>query len=174
MATAAAATDSESSRSQHAEQRPESVTVENRRETEKARFRAAFEAIPPGAAYSWRRTFTEGDVTAFCGVTGDFNPYHLDEEFATGSRFGRRIVPGLLTASMCTHVGGLLGILASDMHFDYLAPVFVGDTVTCTVRFTDRDETRLRLGGEVSCVNQDGREVLRGGFRGVAAQVRLR
>lgn len=150
------------------------ATAEDRRDTERARFRAAFEAIPPGASYSWRRTFTEGDVTAFCGVTGDFNPYHLDDEFAAGSRFGRRIVPGLLTASMCTHIGGLLAVLASEMRFRYLAPVFVGDTVTCTVRFTDRDEARLRLGGEVSCVNQEGREVLRGSVSGVPAQVRLR
>lgn len=149
------------------------AAAEDRREAERERFRAAFEAIPPGAVYSWRRTFTEGDVTLFCGVTGDFNPYHLDAEFAAGSRFGRRIVPGLLTASMCTHIGGMLGFLASDMRFDYLAGVFVGDTVTCTVRFTDRDESRSRLRGEVSCVNQDGREVLRGDFGGVPSQVRL-
>lgn len=154
--------------------RAETAGAENRREAERDRFRAAFEAIAPGAVYAWRRTFTEGDVTAFCGVTGDFNPYHLDAEFAAASRFGRRIVPGLLTGSMCTHIGGLLGMLASDMRFEYLAPVFVGDTVTCTVRFTDRDQARSRLAGEVSCVNQDGREVLRGGFTGVPSQVRLR
>ncbi|MBO0701932.1 MAG: MaoC family dehydratase [Candidatus Dormibacteraeota bacterium] len=148
--------------------------AEDRRDAERARFRAAFDAIPPGATYSWRRTFTDGDVTAFCGVTGDLNPYHLDQEFAARSRFGRRIVPGLLTGSMCTHIGGLLGMLASEMRFDYLAPVFVGDTVTCTVRFTGREEARLRLWGDVSCVNQDGREVLRGSFSGVPSLVRLR
>lgn len=150
------------------------TAAEGAREVERARFRAAFDAIPPGAAYSWRRTFTEGDVTAFCGVTGDFNPYHLDAQFAAESRFGRRIVPGLLTGSMCTHIGGLLGFLASDMRFDYLAPVFVGDTVTCTVRITERDATRLRLHGDVAWVNQEGREVLRGSFSGIPGQVRLR
>jgi 3-hydroxybutyryl-CoA dehydratase len=149
-------------------------TAADRREAERARFRAAFEAIPPGASYSWRRTFTDGDVAAFCGVTGDFNPYHLDDEFAAGSRFGRRIVPGLLTASMCTHIGGMLGVLASEMRFEYLAPVFVGDTITCTVRMVERDEARTRLGGEVSCVNREGQEVLRGSFSGVPGQVRLR
>ncbi len=150
------------------------AAADDRREAERDRFRAAFEAIPPGATYSWRRTFTEGDVTLFCGLTGDFNPYHLDAEFAAAGRFGRRIVPGLLTASMGTHIGGLLGMLASDMRFEYLAPVFVGDTVTCTVRFTDRDQARFRLGSEMTCVNQEGREVVRGTFSGVASQVRLR
>lgn len=150
------------------------TAAEGAREAERARFRAAFDAIPPGAAYSWRRTFTEGDVTAFCGVTGDFNPYHLDAQFAAESRFGRRIVPGLLTGSMCTHIGGLLGFLASDMRFDYLAPVFVGDTVTCTVRITGRDANRLRLHGDVAWVNQEGREVLQGSFSGIPGQVRLR
>lgn len=83
-------------------------------------------------------------------------------------------MPGLLTASMCTHVGGLLGFLASEMRFDFVAPVYVGDTVTCTVRIAKRDEAHSRLGGEVTCVDQEGREVLRGSFSGIPSQVRLR
>lgn len=39
----------------------------------------AFAEICVGQRYIYRRTFTEGDVALFCGVTGDFNPYHMDE-----------------------------------------------------------------------------------------------
>ena len=55
----------------------------------------AFDAIQRGKQYVYRRTFTDGDVAMFCGVTGDFNPYHQDDVFAAASPFGRRIVPGL-------------------------------------------------------------------------------
>ena len=133
----------------------------------------AFDAIQQGKQYVYRRTFTDGDVAMFCGVTGDFNPYHQDDIFAAASPFGRRIVPGLLTASMLTHIGGLLAFLATDMHFEFLAGVCVGDTVTCTVTFTGRDGARRRLTGEASCVNQDGVEVLRGTFSGRPGPSRL-
>jgi acyl dehydratase len=137
------------------------------------RLSQALEALEPGKRYVYRRTFTDGDVSMFCGVTGDFNPYHQDEQFAASSPFGRRIIPGLLTGSMLTHIGGLLGFLATEMHFEFLAGVYVGDTVTCTVTFSARDEDRRRLAGEALCVNQDGREVVRARFSGFPGQVRL-
>ena len=64
------------------------------------------------------------------GVTGDYNPYHQDEAFAKESPYGRLTIPGLLTGSMLTHIGGLLGFLAAETSVEYLAPVFVGDTIT--------------------------------------------
>lgn len=137
------------------------------------RLAEAFEQIPLGKAYSWRRTFTEADVTLFCGITGDLNPYHQDELFARESWYGKRIVPGLLTASMVTHIGGMVGFLATEMTFEYLAPVFPGDTITCTVEFIERDAKLRRMTGSSSFANQDGVEVLRARFSGFPAQVRL-
>jgi 3-hydroxybutyryl-CoA dehydratase len=134
----------------------------------------AFADIRVGQSYTYRRTFTEGDVALFCGVTGDLNPYHMDESFASQSWYGRRIVPGLLTGSMLTHIGGLLGFLATEMTFQYLAPVYIQDTITCTVTFTEKDETRRRLMGSVSYLNQTGSEVLRASFSGFPGQVRLK
>jgi 3-hydroxybutyryl-CoA dehydratase len=139
----------------------------------RTRLAEAFDALEPGKQYVFRRTFTDGDVAMFCGVTGDFNPYHQDDVFAAASPFGRRIVPGLLTASMTTHIGGMLAFLATEMRFEFLAGVRVGDTVTCTVTFTDRDEDRRRVTGVVTCVNQDGEEVLRGSFSGRPGPARL-
>lgn len=137
------------------------------------RLATAFEHIPPGATFSWRRTFTEADMTLFCGITGDLNPYHQDELFARESWYGKRIVPGLLTASMVTHIGGLVGFLATEMNFEYLAPVFPGDTITCTVEFADRDPILRRMTGVGRFENQDGVEVLRARFSGFPSQVRL-
>lgn len=137
------------------------------------RVQAALDLIRPGQPYVYRRTFTDGDVAMFCGVTGDFNPYHQDAEFAASSPFGRRIIPGLLTASMLTHLGGMLGFLAAEMHFEFLAPVYPGDTVTCTVTFEAPDAERRWLAGSAAWVNQDGAEVLRGRVSGRPGQVRL-
>lgn len=139
----------------------------------KRQLREAFDAIHVGQQFTYRRTFTEGDVALFCGVTGDFNPYHQDELFAQASWFGRRNIPGLLTASMATHIGGMLGFLASEMSFEYLKPVYVGDTITCISTVIEKDEARRRIACAVTFVNQDGVEVLRGSFRGFPSLVRL-
>ena len=139
----------------------------------KQRLRDAFAAIEVGQTYTYRRTFTDGDVALFCGVTGDFNPYHQDELFARESWFGRRNIPGLLTASMLTHVGGMLGFLATEMQFEFLGSVFICDTITCTVTMAEKDEAVRRIRGEASYVNQDGVEVLRARFAGFPSLLRL-
>jgi 3-hydroxybutyryl-CoA dehydratase len=139
----------------------------------KRRLHEAFDALAAGQTFTWRRTLTEGDVALFCAVTGDLNPYHLDDTFATESFFGRRIVPGLLTASMLTYIGGMLGFLATEMTFRYRAPVYVGDTVTCTVTFVEKDSAARCFTGEARSVNQHGEEVLTATFKGFPADVRL-
>lgn len=139
----------------------------------KRRVREAFDALAVGQPYTWRRTFTDGDVSLFCGVTGDLNPYHLDDTFAAESFFGRRIVPGLLTASMLTHIGGMIGFLATEMNFRYLAPVYVGDTITATVTFVAKDVVSRSVSGEARSVNQHGDEVLAATFKGFPADLRL-
>lgn len=137
------------------------------------RLLAAFEELEVGATFAFRRTFTESDLALFCGVTGDYNPYHLDEEFAAAAGFGRRILPGLLTASMVTHIGGLIGFLASEMRFEFLAPVYPGDTIRCVVTVSGKDAQHRRVSAEARLVNQDAVEVLRASFAGVPSQVRL-
>jgi acyl dehydratase len=139
----------------------------------KQRLREAFNELQVGQTFTYRRTFTEGDVALFCGVTGDLNPYHQDDLFARESWFGRRIIPGLLTGSMLTHIGGMIGFLATEMHFEYLAPVYIGDTITCTVTFVEKDAEKRRFVGEGRAVNQHGAEVLRARFSGFPSQIRL-
>src|SRR5579884_3644092 len=93
----------------------------------KQQLKKAFDTIQVGQTFTFRRTFTEGDVAQFCGVTGDYNPYQIDQTFVESSWFGRRIIPGLLTSSMMTHIGGMIAFLATEMHFQYTAAVYIGD-----------------------------------------------
>src|SRR4028118_845539 len=111
----------------------------------KQRLQEAFGEMHVGQTFTFRGTFTDGDVAMFCGVTGDYNPYHQDEAFARESSYVRLTIPGLLTGSMLTHIRGLLGFLATEMSFEYLAPVFVGDSVSCTVTVKEKDETKHRI-----------------------------
>ena len=135
--------------------------------------REAFDEMHVGQTFTFRRTFTDGDVALFCGVTGDYNPYHQDESFAKESWYGRLTIPGLLTGSLLTHIGGLLGFLATEMSFEYLAPVFVGDTITCTVTIAEKNEEKRRVLANAGFVKHDGVEVLRASFSGFPGRVRL-
>ena len=91
----------------------------------KQRLQEAFDEMHVGQTFTFRRTFTGGDVAMFCGVIGDYNPYQQDEAFAWESSYGRLTIPGLLTGSMLTHIWGLLEFLATEMSFEYQAPVYV-------------------------------------------------
>jgi len=133
----------------------------------------AFDEMYVGQTFTFRRTFTDGDVALFCGVTGDYNPYHQDEAFARESPYGRLTIPGLLTGSMLTHIGGLLRFLATEMSFEYLAPVFVGDSVSCTVTIVEKNEAKRRVAASVVFVNQDGVGVLQARFSGFPGRIRL-
>lgn len=55
-----------------------------------------------GEKGQFARTLTDGEVALFIGATWEVNPLHTDDSFAAQTRFGRRIVPGLLTASLLT------------------------------------------------------------------------
>ena len=139
----------------------------------RAQVEKTFAAIEIGQRFRWSRTLTEGDVALFVGVTGDFNPFHIDDQFAAQTKFGRRIVPGLLTASLATHIGGMLAFLASEMHFRYHQPVFIGETVTCEVEIIEKIQEGRRIRASVRCTKDEAIEVLTGEFIGTPAALRL-
>jgi 3-hydroxybutyryl-CoA dehydratase len=119
-----------------------------------------------GEKATFRRTLTETDTALFIGVTWDVNPLHTDDLYVQESTFGRRIVPGLLTASLLTHLGGLWAFLATEMHIEFLAPVYINDTITAEAEIMaiDRERGKVQLG--CRCVNQAGELVLRGEIGG--------
>ena len=86
------------------------------------------------------KTITESDVYTFAGVTGDFNPLHVNAEYAKTTRFGERIAHGMLTASFFSTVLGMLlpgaGAIYLSQSCKFLLPVKIGDTVTaeCVIK----------------------------------------
>ncbi len=125
--------------------------------------------IAIGEKGSFTRTFTDGEVALFIGATWDVNPLHTDDRFAAQTRFGRRIVPGLLTASLLTHIGGLWNFLATEMHFEFLGPVYVGDTVTAVAEIAEvSDKGWLWL--HCTVTNTNGEAVLKAQIKGFPGQ----
>jgi acyl dehydratase len=96
-----------------------------------------FEDVEVGTTFTTlRRTITEADIVNFAGVSGDFNPLHMDAEFAKDSLFGQRVAHGVLVLGIATGLrqgiglfdGTLMGLLELRT-WRFLAPVFIGDTV---------------------------------------------
>jgi 3-hydroxybutyryl-CoA dehydratase len=119
-----------------------------------------------GQAVESRKTISESDVYLFAGVTGDFNPLHVDEEFAKGTLFGARVAHGPLTFSLCAGLLGTelpgLGTIAISNQVSYQRPVYIGDTIAVRVEVGELDLERNRARMRVTWTNQDGEQVAEG------------
>lgn len=136
--------------------------------------RLYFEDMPVGASWvSPRRTITEADVSSFAGLSGDFNPLHVDEVFAAAGPFGRRLVHGALVFSIATGLRqqmpifrGSLRALLELRSWRFLRPVFIGDTVTVVSTVAEARETSKPDQGvvvqRIEIVNQEGEAVQAG------------
>ena len=95
--------------------------------------------IQLGDVSTFTKTVTEGDITLFAGVSGDFNPAHINAVEAEKGMFGRRIAHGMLSAGFISTVLGTQlpgpGTIYMGQELRFVKPVFIGDTVTaiCTV-----------------------------------------
>jgi acyl dehydratase len=118
------------------------------------------------------RTITETDVVNFAGISGDYNPLHIDATFAAKTPFKQRIAHGMLSASISTGLGQTLGIFEGttlalmNQTFSYKAAVFFGDTIR--LRLTVESVKPSSRGGKgvvVFCseiLNQDDNAVIVG------------
>lgn len=110
------------------------------------------------------RTITEADIVKFAEVSGDYNPVHLDEEFARKTMFGGKIAHGVIAISLISAaVARLPGLVILVSHSSrFLRPVKIGDTITATAEVVDtrRDQGTVRL--KTTCANQDGKRVVEG------------
>ncbi|MBC8178582.1 MAG: MaoC family dehydratase [Desulfobacteraceae bacterium] len=119
-----------------------------------------------GDAAEVAKTVSESDIYLYAGITGDFNPAHIDEEYAKGTFFKTRIAHGMLLAGfISTVVGNRLpgpGTIYVKQELNFLAPVHMGDTITARVEVTEMIVEKNRIKLKTTCVNQDDTTVLDG------------
>ena len=119
-----------------------------------------------GQTATLTHAFSQADVEAYAALSGDNNPVHVDAEYAAGTRFGRRIVHGMLTAGLISTVMGNRlpgpGTIYVQQNLRFLAPVRMGDTITAEVEVSEITAEKNRVLLATRCVNQNGETVLDG------------
>ena len=120
-----------------------------------------------GEKATFSKTITESDVCVFAGVSGDFNPIHINKIYAEQTMFKKRIVHGALLNSYISNVIGMqlpgTGTIYLEQNSKFVKPVYIGDTVTASVEIEDiikEEKGILKLSTNV--VNQNGELCLEG------------
>jgi 3-hydroxybutyryl-CoA dehydratase len=118
-----------------------------------------FEDLAPGMSAVFSKTVTEADLLMFAGVSGDTNPLHLDEDFASRTIFESRIAHGMLTASLVSTVLGTRlpgpGAVYVSQNIRFLAPVRIGDTVIARAHVTELVQEKRRVRMTTVCMVGD-------------------
>lgn len=119
-----------------------------------------------GERDSFTKTVTESDVSTFAGLIGDFNPIHVDAEYARKSRFGRRVAHGMFAGGLISAVlGNKLpgpGSIYLNQQLEFLAPVFIGDTITAVVEVISWRPDKHIVTLKTDCYNQEDKQVVTG------------
>jgi len=119
-----------------------------------------------GECASMAKTLSEADVSTFAGLVGDFNPLHFDPEYARRSRVGRRTAhPTLAVGLISTLLDNTLpgpGSVCLSQQMEFLAPIFIGDTITARVEVTAWQPEKKLITLRTDCYNQDDRQVITG------------
>lgn len=132
-----------------------------------------FDEAVVGEAFTSTLTVTETHLVLGAGLIGDFNPHHVNETYARGSRYGGRILHGMLTSAIMGASVGMrfqgtaIGYL--EHHARFLAPVYPGDTLATTWKIVETHAKPKHGGGVVvlhaECRNQEGTVVATGEAR---------
>lgn len=113
------------------------------------------------------KTISESDVYMYAGISGDFNPIHINKVKAQESIFGRQIVHGMLGASLISAVIAMQlpgnGTIYMEQDCKFVAPMYIGDTLTASVEVSEiikREKGIIKLISKVE--NQEGKVVIEG------------
>ena len=119
-----------------------------------------------GDSASFTKTVTDTDVYMFAGITGDFNPAHVNQVEAEKGMFGKRIAHGMLSAGFISAVLGTMlpgpGTIYMGQELRFTKPVAIGDTITATVTVAEMIIEKNRVILDTVCTNQNGEIVLKG------------
>lgn len=124
------------------------------------------EQLQPGQTHTASVAVTDERVRDFARATGDHNPIHLDDAAAAKSIFKRRVAHGMLSAGILSGVIGMQfpgeGTIYLSQTMKFLAPVFIGDTLTLNLKVLECIPEKKRVRLETVIANQDRKVVFTG------------
>lgn len=124
------------------------------------------EELTVGMSAEHTKTITDADIVLYAGITGDFNPVHVDAEAAAKSRFGGRIAHGMLSAGLISAVLGMKlpgpGVIYLGQTLRFTKPVRIGDTITARAEVVEVITAKKRARLTTTCVNSAGETVIEG------------
>ena len=124
-----------------------------------------------GEQVTFSKTVGESDVYLFAGITGDLNGLHVNEQFMSGTAYGRRIAHGALLVGFMSTTSTMMITHCAEGESDetpvslgyerirFTAPVYINDTVSVTYTVAQIDEERRRALSDIEVVNQRGETV---------------
>jgi 3-hydroxybutyryl-CoA dehydratase len=123
-------------------------------------------SLQPGDKASRTTMISDEMIRVFADLTGDTNPVHLDDAYAAGTRFGRRIAhgmiaAGLISAALANDLPGP-GTVYLSQTLQFKAPVYPGDTITTTVEVKSTRPDKPIVTLATYCKNQNDQVVLEG------------
>ena len=122
-----------------------------------------------------KKQISQERINRYAGVSRDFNPIHIDEEFAKKTPLGGTIAHGMMVlaylSQIMTDAFGRDWLSSGELNVRFKAPARPGDTITVsgTVRSVDKGDAHTLVDCDISCRNQSGEEVITGD-----AKVRLK
>jgi len=124
------------------------------------------EQLRVGKAYEIGITITQEMVEHFARATGDYNPIHMDEDYASGTIFKTRVVHGMLHAGLISGIVGTRfpgpGTIYLAQTLKFLKPVFIGDEVSYRLKVLEYLPKKNRLRLETVCINAKGETAVTG------------
>ena len=119
-----------------------------------------------GDQASLTKTYTDDDVREFSQLSLDNNPLHLDAEYAAESIFGKRIVHGMLVASLFSALLGTVlpgeGSIYLGQTLNFKTPIYLGDTITASVEIITIRPDKPIITLRTTAINGDGTIVIDG------------
>lgn len=112
------------------------------------------------------RQFSLEDVDRFAAITGDFNPVHVDDDYAARTIFKKRICHGMLVSSLFSALLGTKlpgeGSIYVGQDLKFIKPVYIGDTITAIVKITAIIKEKNRIILSTEAINQNNEIVITG------------
>ena len=126
----------------------------------------SFDEIAIGLKHSFDVIINDEIVDNFAKISGDFNPLHMDEQYAIKTKFGKRVCHGMLLSSFFSRLVGMYlpgkNALYFSQNLNFVEPCFIGDQVTVKGEVIDKSESTKIIKLETTIKNQDGKSLIEG------------